>query len=165
MINVKRSLRPNDLIKDVLSIIHGELESQQIELQQELDGPLPNVLGDRVQIQQVLLNLFTNAIEAMIFGSDGPRSLSVKSQINDKEGVLISVKDSGSGIDPQNVDRIFDAFFTTKPHGMGMGLSICRSIIENHGGRLWAEPGNPRGTMFLMTLPVFACALSTSETG
>ena len=161
----KEPLRPNDLIKDVLSIIHGELESQQIELQQELDGPLPNVLGDRVQIQQVLLNLFTNAIEAMIFGSDGPRSLSVKSQINDKEGVLISVKDSGSGIDPQNVDRIFDAFFTTKPHGMGMGLPICRSIIENHGGRLWAEPGNPRGTMFLMTLPVFACALSTSETG
>jgi PAS domain S-box-containing protein len=161
----KEALRLNDLIKDVLSIIHGEFERHQIDLELELDGAMPSVLGDRVQIQQVLLNLFTNAIDAMTSVGGRPRLLSVKSEVKDQDSVLITVKDSGSGIDSPNVDRIFDAFFTTKSHGMGMGLSICRSIVENHGGRLWVEPGNPCGAMFLMALPVVAGPLSTSEVG
>jgi signal transduction histidine kinase len=161
----KEALRLNDLIKDVLLIIHGEFESHQIDLQPELDGAMPSVLGDRVQIQQVLLNLFTNAVEAMTSVNERPRLLSIKSEVNDQDGVLITIKDSGSGIDSPNVDRIFDAFFTTKLHGMGMGLSICRSIVENHGGRLWVEPGNPYGAMFRITLPVVAGPLSTSEAG
>jgi PAS domain S-box-containing protein len=161
----KEPLTLNDLIKDVLSIIHGEFESHHVGLQMELEGTIPNVLGDRVQIQQVLLNLFTNAIEAMTSVGGRPRLLSIKSGVNGQDSVLITVKDSGPGIDSPNVDRIFDAFFTTKPHGMGMGLSICRSIVENHGSRLWAEPGNPVGTMFLVTLPVVASSLSTSDAG
>jgi signal transduction histidine kinase len=126
---------------------------------------VPDVLGDRVQIQQILLNLFTNPVEAMTSVDGHLRLLSIKSEVSDQDGVLITIKDSGSGIDSPNVDRIFDAFFTTKPHGMGMGLSICRSIVENHGGRLWAEPANPCGAMFRMILPFVAGPFSTSEAG
>ena len=152
----KEPLRLNDLINDVLSIIHGEFESHHIDLQLELDESVPDVLGDRVQIQQILLNLFTNAVEAMTSVDGHQRLLSIKSEVNDQDGALITIKDSGSGIAAPNVDRIFDAFFTTKPHGMGMGLSICRSIVENHGGSLWAERGNPCGAVFRMKLPVGA---------
>jgi signal transduction histidine kinase len=114
-----------------------------------------------MQLQQVLLNLFTNAIEAMGSIPDRVRTVSVKSEIHDLDGVLITVRDTGLGIDPINMDRIFDAFFTTKSHGMGMGLSICRSIIEGHGGRLWAAPGNPYGSIFYLTLPIAYKATAT----
>ena len=146
-------LHINDLICHVLSIVRGEMESQEVTLQVELAEEIPEILADRMQLQQVLLNLFTNAIEAMGSVSDRVRTVSVKSEIHDLDGVLITVRDTGLGIDAINMDRIFDAFFTTKSHGMGMGLSICRSIIEGHGGRLWAAPGNPYGSIFYLTLP------------
>ena len=133
------------------------MESQEVTLQVELPEKIPEILADRMQLQQVLLNLFTNAVEAMGSVTDRVRALSVKSEIHD-EGVLITVKDTGPGIDPLNMDRIFDAFFTTKSNGMGMGLSICRSIIEGHGGRLWAAPGSPHGSIFFLTLPAGAIA-------
>jgi PAS domain S-box-containing protein len=154
----KSPLKINDLICHVLSIVHGEMESQEVTLQVELPDEIPEIVADRMQLQQVLLNLFTNAIEAMGSVPDRARRLSVKSEIHDIDGVLITVKDTGPGIDPLNMDRIFDAFFTTKSHGMGMGLSICRSIIEAHGGRLWAAPANPHGSIFFLALPVGAIA-------
>jgi PAS domain S-box-containing protein len=149
----KSPLKINDLICHVLSIVHGELESQEVTPQLELSEEIPEILADRMQLQQVLLNLFTNAVEAMGPVTDRVRALSIKSEIHDRDGVLITIKDTGPGIDPLNRDRIFDAFFTTKSHGMGMGLSICRSIIEGHGGRLWAAPGSPHGSIFYLTLP------------
>ena len=154
----KSPLKINDLICHVLSIVHGEMESQEVTLQVELPDEIPEIVADRMQLQQVLLNLFTNAIEAMGSVPDRARRLSVKSEIHDIDGVLITVKDTGPGIDPLNMDRVFDAFFTTKSHGMGMGLSICRSIIEAHGGRLWAAPANPHGSIFFLALPVGAIA-------
>jgi signal transduction histidine kinase len=110
------------------------------------------VNGDRVQLQQVLLNLTTNAIESMAT-TDGARALGVTSEIHASGGVLVSVKDTGTGVAPEDVDRIFAPLFTTKGHGMGMGLSISRSIIEGHDGRLWSVPNAPRGSVFHFVLP------------
>jgi C4-dicarboxylate-specific signal transduction histidine kinase len=115
---------------------------------------LPLITGNRVQLQQVLLNLIANAIEAMSSINDRPRVLRITTQAHNPPGVVVSVADSGTGVDPQNSERIFDAFFTTKSNGMGMGLSICRSIIEAHGGRLSAAPAHPHGTVFQIFLPV-----------
>jgi signal transduction histidine kinase len=113
---------------------------------------VPAVLGDRVQLQQVMINLVINGMEAMVPVTDRPRELLIRSQ-READLVLVAVQDSGTGIEPDNVDRMFDAFFTTKPRGMGMGLSISRSIIEAHGGRLWATANVPRGAIFQFTLP------------
>ena len=110
-------------------------------------------MADRVQLQQVFLNLIMNAVEAMSTVETRERSLLVKSELHEAYDVLITVEDSGSGIDPNDMDRIFDAFFTTKSHGMGLGLSICRSIIESHGGRLWASTRIPHGAVFYVQLP------------
>ena len=107
-----------------------------------------------MQLQQVLLNLILNAVEAMSSVDNRERSLVVKSKLHEPSGVLILVEDSGPGIDPSDIDRIFDAFFTTKPHGMGLGLSICQSIIDSHGGRLWASTRIPHGTVFYVQLPI-----------
>ena len=149
----KIHLNVNDLICHVISLVNGEAENQQVVVQLELDERAPDVLGDRTQLQQVLLNLFNNAIEAMNSVVDRQRILAVRSKVNDSSGLMISVSDSGPGIDPQNTERIFDPFFTTKTNGMGMGLSICRSIIEEHHGRLRAAPGIPHGCIFSITLP------------
>ena len=116
-----------------------------------LDG-LPRVMAERVQLQQVLLNLVTNAIEAMSAIADRERVLAIRSRVCEPGHVLITVEDSGTGIDPSQIDRIFDAFFTTKAQGMGMGLSICRSIVESHGGQLWASARSPHGSMFCVKL-------------
>ena len=110
-------------------------------------------MADRVQMQQVLLNLTMNAVEAMSSITHRERVLTVRSEEFESDHVLITLQDTGSGIDPIHMDRIFDAFFTTKDRGMGMGLSICRSIIESHGGQLWASPNNPHGTNFHVKLP------------
>jgi PAS domain S-box-containing protein len=149
----KQAVRINDLICDVLAIVHANLESQHVVLQMELSDGIPEIAADRVQLQQVLLNLCNNAVEAMGSVSGRARVLSVKSQTLEPDDILILVGDSGEGIDPKNLGRIFDTFFTTKASGMGMGLSICRSIIEAHGGRLWASPGALHGTAFYVTLP------------
>jgi signal transduction histidine kinase len=114
---------------------------------------LPDVLAERVQLQQVLVNLIMNAIDSMGLETTQERRLTIKTELQDVAEVRISVEDSGSGIDPSHIDRIFEPFFTTKPYGMGMGLSICRSIVEAHRGRLWAAPRSPNGTIFYMQLP------------
>jgi PAS domain S-box-containing protein len=154
----KGLLKVNDLICDVLALVHGNLESQHVALQLALSAGVLEVVADRVQLQQVLLNLFNNALEAMSAVAGRPGLLTVKSQVLEPSDVLILVEDNGGGIDPDNADRIFEAFFTTKSHGMGMGLAICRSIVEAHGGRLWAAPGLAQGTIFYMTLPMPAPA-------
>ena len=143
----------NDLLGDVLALVNGELESHQILLRTEMLDGLPLVMAERVQLQQVLLNLMMNAIEAMSSVTDRERVLSASSMVSEADQVLITLKDSGTVIDPAHMDRIFDAFFTTKDRGMGMGLSICRSIVESHGGQLWASPHSPHGTVFHLKLP------------
>ena len=131
----------------------SEIQRHRVAVQTELMDGIPKALTDRIQLQQVMLNLIVNALDAMDAVTDRPRVLSIKSAIHDSKGVQIMVGDTGIGIEPQNMQRIFDKFFTTKVHGMGMGLSICRSIIETHGGSLSASPGDPHGTVFQVILP------------
>ena len=143
----------NDLVRDVLALVRGEFERHRIAVQVALSGELPTLVGETVLLKQVLLNLFMNAVEAMTSLTDRARQLSATTEPYDSD-VLIVVADNGTGIDPQNIDRIFDPFFTTKSQGMGMGLSICQSIVEAHGGRLWAVPGTPHGAIFNLQLAV-----------
>jgi C4-dicarboxylate-specific signal transduction histidine kinase len=149
----KRLLDANDLVRDVLKIAHSEIEKQGASLQVELSDEIPRIMAERVPLQQVLLNLTMNALDAMTSIKDRRRLLSIKSQIHVPNGVLITVADSGTGIDPKNMSRIFDPFFTTKSKGMGIGLSICRSIVEAHGGQLWAASGTEHGSVFHVRLP------------
>jgi PAS domain S-box-containing protein len=144
----------NGLIRDVLALVNGELKSNKVEARLDLSDGIPKILADRVQLQQVVLNLMMNAIEAMGSMQNGARVLGVNSELRDGQDILITVKDSGPGIEPENLDRIFERFFTTKSNGMGMGLSICRSIVEAHNGRLWAEPDVRAGSVFRILLPV-----------
>jgi PAS domain S-box-containing protein len=173
----------NQAIGEVIAIARSELQRHRVSLQTQLANDLPLIMGDRIQLQQVVLNLLVNAIEAMSGVSKGPRELWVSSQkftkmpargpgalqtgesgeevlsagaLAEVEGthLLIAVRDSGPGLDPKVLDRLFDAFYTTKHHGLGMGLAISRSIIEAHGGRLWAKENAPRGAVFQFTLPI-----------
>jgi signal transduction histidine kinase len=123
----------------------------KIAVNADLMHELVPVQGDRVQLQQVVVNLILNAVEAM--GSEEKGELSIKVEQGQVDGVVVQVRDSGPGIDPANVERVFEPFYTTKVSGVGMGLSICRSIINGHGGRLWAEANEPRGAVFQFTLP------------
>jgi PAS domain S-box-containing protein len=156
-------LTVNELIDEVLNLVNGELAGHRISVQKVLCDQLPKVMADRVQIQQVLVNLIMNAIEAMSAITSRERILMVKSEVLPSDHVLITLQDSGTGIDPTHLDRIFDAFFTTKDRGMGMGLSICRSIVESHGGQLWASPHNPHGTSFYVKLPIAAADKALDE--
>jgi PAS domain S-box-containing protein len=142
----------NDAILDVVALTRSELSSNRVSLQTQFAQGLPLVQGDRVQLQQVILNLIVNAIEAMS-GVSEARELWISTEINASTGALVSVRDSGPGLDPASLEHLFDAFYTTKSSGMGMGLSICRSIIEAHGGRIWAEANVPQGAAFQFTLP------------
>jgi signal transduction histidine kinase len=142
----------NELIRETIAHVHGELQKHRILVQVAPNEPLPLVRAVPVQVQQVLLNLITNAVESMAL-KRGVRELRVTSEAHESGGVLVSVEDTGAGLQPQDVDRIFNPLFTTKSHGMGMGLSICRSIIEAHGGRLWAVPNKPEGAIFHFSLP------------
>jgi len=139
-------------IRDVVLLARHEVLGHRVSLRTDLALALPAVLGDRVQLQQVLINLVINGMEAMEPVTDRPRDLLIRSQ-HEAEQVLVAVQDSGTGIEPNNVDQVFDAFFTTKPRGMGMGLSISRSIIEAHAGRLWASPNAGPGATFQFSLP------------
>jgi signal transduction histidine kinase len=141
-------------------LVQRELTSHQASLRMELAPALPMVMGDRVQLQQVIINLVMNGIEAMQSVTDRPRELSVRSGQDESGQALISVADCGVGIAAENVDRLFNPFFTTKSGGMGMGLSICRSIIEAHGGRLWAIANIAHGATFEFTLPTNGGAAS-----
>jgi PAS domain S-box-containing protein len=145
------SIDLNQLINEVLTLVQGAVKRHDITVHTELDTAIMSVTGNRVQLQQVLFNLITNAIEAMETIAD--RTMLVKSEHENSGQVRVTVEDSGTGIEPQHVDKIFGSFFTTKADGMGMGLSICRSIIESHGGRLWASSNRSRGAVFQFTLP------------
>jgi PAS domain S-box-containing protein len=150
----KARLDINDVIRDVVPLVRAELLTHQVSLHIELAPQLAPLLADRVQLQQVILNLVMNSIEAMASVGDRRRELIVRSAPHDRDQVMVTVQDTGVGIDPNTVDKLFSAFFTTRPGGMGMGLSISRSIIEAHGGRLWATPNEPRGAIFHFSLPV-----------
>jgi two-component system sensor kinase FixL len=148
------SLSINNTILEVIALARSEVHSARVSLRTQLSDALPLVPGDPIQLQQVTLNLIINAIDAMRGGSEGPRELLVSSRIDgESRGVLVAVRDSGIGLSSESLDRLFDAFYTTKPDGMGMGLAISRSIIEAHGGRLWASPNESRGATFQFSLP------------
>jgi PAS domain S-box-containing protein len=143
----------NEVIRDVVRLIHSEVVIKNVTVILDLGSNLPPVPGDRVQLQQVILNLLINGIEAMSAIEDRSRELLIRSCRHEPGGTLVTVRDVGIGLDPQQAERIFDSFYTTKPKGMGLGLSISRSIIEAHGGRLWASPNTGYGTTFQFTLP------------
>jgi signal transduction histidine kinase len=146
-------LNINGTVEEVLTLAHSELQRHGVVLRTELSANERPVFGDRVQLQQVLLNLIMNAIESMATVTGRPKMLTITSLPIEPDGLLVSVEDSGTGLDPAIGDRIFDSFFTTKPEGMGMGLSICRSIIAGHGGRISASPRVQHGTLFRFTVP------------
>src|SRR3984885_2502476 len=146
----------DNLISEVLALARGELLRHDVVLNTELDAAERPVMGDQVQLQQVLLNLIMNGVEAMKEVTERARELTVSSTLAEPGGVLIAVRDTGSGLDPAVVERVFHPFFTTKPDGLGMGLSICRSIIEAHGGRLWVSPRRPHGADVRFTVPLWA---------
>src|SRR5215471_7299818 len=143
----------NETIHEVIALAHSEVQRNGVGLELELSDDVPLIFADRIQLQQVILNLMINAIEAMNGAAEGPRDLLVSSKRDDSQGVLVLVRDSGPGLDPEGLDHLFDAFYTTKPHGLGMGLAISRSLIEAHGGRLWASANQPHGAVFQFTLP------------
>jgi PAS domain S-box-containing protein len=144
----------NDASSEVISVALRELESNQVILRSEFAEDLPLVKGDRIQLQQVILNLIRNASDAMREIDGRQRELAIKTAKTEPDGLLVAIQDSGPGIDATKIDRIFDAFYTTKPDGLGMGLSVCRTIVEAHGGRLWATAAGPHGAIFQFTLPV-----------
>jgi len=149
----RTTVHVNELIREIGGLMQAEASRNQVALQTELAPDLPATVGDRIQLQQVIVNLVLNGIEAMSAVTDRPRSLVIRSEWQDSNQVLIAVRDSGVGIDAKDFRRIFDAFFTTKAQGMGMGLSICHSIIEAHGGRLWASTNSDYGATVQFTLP------------
>ena len=145
-----------DAFREILALVWPELSRHRIVVHQLLDEDLPPLLGARVQLQQVALNLIMNAIDAMADVSGRSRELAIRAQrqeFNGREGVLVAVEDTGAGLAQETLEKVFDPFYTTKEHGLGMGLSICRSIIEAHGGRLWATPNAGPGATFEFVLP------------
>ena len=142
----------NEINRETVALLRDEAVRYNISVRMELAADLPHIAGDRVQLQQVAMNLIVNSIEAMK-EVDGIREMVIQSQRGENEQILVSVRDTGIGLPPQLAERIFDPFFTTKPHGTGMGLRISRSIIESHGGRLWAVGSPGRGATFHLMLP------------
>jgi signal transduction histidine kinase len=150
------ALEPLDLteaVREVIALSSSDLQRNRIILQPQLADDLPPVIGDRVQLQQVILNLLLNAIEAMSQVTDRPRELTIRTEREEGDRVRVIVRDTGVGVDPQSVDRLFDAFYTTKKGGMGIGLSVSRSIVERHHGRLLVEPNDGPGATFAFTVP------------
>ena len=147
-------LRVNELILATTLLIDREIQRNQISMQTQLSDDEPLIQGDRIQLQQVLLNLLLNAIEALSSVSTGSRHLVIASAKKDSNSLLVSVYDSGKGFPSNDLDRLFDPFYSTKSDGMGMGLTISRSIVESHGGRIWATPNSPCGAVFQFTLPI-----------
>jgi C4-dicarboxylate-specific signal transduction histidine kinase len=143
----------NEAIREVIELTHGEATKNGASVQTEFGDGLPRIEGDRVQLQQVVLNLIVNAVQAMCAVAEGARELSITTARAEPNGVLVVVKDSGPGLAPANLEHLFAPFYTTKPGGLGMGLAICRSITEAHGGRLWVTGNLPRGAIFHFTVP------------
>jgi C4-dicarboxylate-specific signal transduction histidine kinase len=150
---VREPVDINEVIREIVILLRSEAARYSISVQTGLDTALPRLIGDHVQLQQVIMNLVLNGIDAMK-DVDDKRELFIKSERWENEQVLVSVRDTGSGLPPEQADQIFDAFFTTKLHGTGMGLSISRSIVESHGGRLWADGDSARGATFHLALPI-----------
>jgi len=149
----KDDLEINKVILEVIALARGEVVKNGVSVQTQLADGLSLIQGDRVELQQVVLNLIINAVEALSSVSEGSRELVITTGKGEPDGVLVVVRDSGPGLSSPGLERIFEAFYTTKPGGLGMGLSICRSIIEAHGGRLWATAAQPQGATFQFTLP------------
>jgi C4-dicarboxylate-specific signal transduction histidine kinase len=143
-----------EAILEMVGLTRSEALRQGISMHTRLAGALPVIQGDRTQLQQVILNLILNAIEAMGELDDGNRELWISTEMAAEAGLLVTVRDSGPGLAPADVESVFKAFYTTKPRGMGMGLAICRSMVEAHGGRMWASANEPRGAVFQFTLPL-----------
>jgi C4-dicarboxylate-specific signal transduction histidine kinase len=143
----------NDLVAEVVELTYGEATQSRVAVTTHFADPPPVVQGDRVQLQQVILNLIINAIEAMSDTIDGPRRLTVRT-MSDATHVVVSVQDTGPGLSPAAIERIFEAYYTTKAHGLGVGLSICRSIIDSHRGKLWAAQNEHRGATFSFSIPL-----------
>jgi PAS domain S-box-containing protein len=161
----KERLDMNQAVQEVINLTQHEAMRKGLVLRTELAHDLPLVLGDRVQLQQVILNLVMNGVEAMASVADRPRELFIRSRQHESDKVLVAVQDSGVGIDRENLGKIFDAFYTTKPQGMGMGLAIGRSIVENHGGRLWAIPNDGPGVTFAFALPCETAGATRNQPG
>jgi C4-dicarboxylate-specific signal transduction histidine kinase len=160
----------NTAINEVVELARSSIAENGVSVQTRLAERMNPVQADRVQVQQVVLNLVLNAVEAMGSVDAGARELVISTEQSQTNDILVAVRDSGPGIDPESLDRVFEAFYTTKSSGMGMGLSICRSIIDAHGGRLWAEANEPRGAIFQFTVPsaekeLMNCPQSAPETG
>ena len=155
----KDAVEINDAVLEVVALTRTEAANNSVSVRTQLAEGLPRVQGDRVQLQQVLLNLIINAIEAMRAVGEQQRELLISTG-NETDGVSVEVRDSGPGFVPEVLDRVFEAFYTTKPGGLGLGLSICRSILEAHNGRLWASPNVPRGAVFGFIAPVHPAAAS-----
>ena len=151
-ITERELLDVNDVVREMIILLRGEAAQHAVSVRTELAADLPRVMGDRVQLQQVMMNLMSNGIDAMK-DMEGPRELAIKSQRAENEQLMVSVSDTGVGLPPQQAEQIFNAFVTTKRHGTGMGLSISRSIVESHSGRLWAADNSPRGASFHLILP------------
>jgi signal transduction histidine kinase len=145
----------NEVIEDAIALVRHQALSHRAVLRLDLANGLPEVLGDRIQLQQVIINLVMNGVEAMTLVSDRPRAVVIQSQPREQDHVLVAVRDAGVGLEPGITDRLFSPFFTTKPGGMGMGLSICRSIVEAHGGRVWATRNSGPGATIHFTVPQY----------
>jgi signal transduction histidine kinase len=143
----------NEAIREVVAMVRSAVEQSKVSVCTFLAEDLRPVWGDRVQVQQVVLNLLLNSVEAVRSIEDGAREIRISAKQGKTESILVAVQDSGHGIDPEHIESVFAPFYTTKSSGIGMGLSICRSIIAAHGGRLWAEPNRPCGAIFQFTLP------------
>jgi C4-dicarboxylate-specific signal transduction histidine kinase len=148
----RESVDVNDVIREMIVLLRGEATKHRVSFHTELAAMLPRVMGDRLQLQQVVMNLIVNGIDAMKDMAE-KREIVITSQRMENEHITVSISDNGMGLPPQQEDQIFNAFFTTKPHGTGMGLRICRSIVESHGGRLSAANSYPRGATFSFTIP------------
>jgi C4-dicarboxylate-specific signal transduction histidine kinase len=143
----------NHTVRDVIALARSEVEQNRVALETHLSDHVSLIFADRIQLQQVILNLIMNAVEAMSEMSDGRRQLLIRTDTDESEGIVVAVRDSGPGLKPEDLHRLFTPFYTTKPQGMGLGLAICRSIIESHGGRLWVTANLDRGVAFQFTLP------------
>jgi signal transduction histidine kinase len=151
---VMRRLDVNDIVREIVTLTQSEADRRGALVQTDLASKLPVAAGDRVQLQQLLLNLVINALDAMNAVTARPRVVRIRTNATEPKSIHVAVEDSGVGLDPERAGRLFDAFYTTKPEGLGMGLSISRSIVESHGGRLWATPNEGPGATFQFTLPI-----------